>query len=261
MGYCVSMKSLSDISHHISDDISTPVSAWPESEQARLLKSLIPSVIMMLHHVGFKRLRGRLIAQIKCLAEEIYACERHFFERVVLGLLRRTPAWQARVRRDLGGDKVMDRWQVRYDKRFDFVPARDEAVDPYAWSDESDVSQSIRPRTDKDGLFRLAAIHCPNRETSVPRPSMPSPYSRLVPDMARFRAIEVTPTDISGATYDDAPDAEVRAAIEYLIVTGRTDAAQLYEWHSHHYQAFHGLYRHPALSRIPNPQQLYDLLE
>lgn len=217
----------------------------------------------MLHAVGFKSLRGKLIAQIKTLAEEIYACERQFFERVVLGLLRRSPSWQARVRRDLGGDAAMEKWQSRYEKRFEWVSAREEGSASYGRSDERQYGtpQTIRPRTDNDGLFRLAAISRPNREPSVSRPTLPTPYSHPVPDKACFRAIEVTPADISGVIYDDEDDVEVRAAIEFLEATGRANVAQLYEWHAHHYQTFHGLYRHPALSHIPNPQQLYDLLE
>ncbi len=177
----------------------------PEVIDTQALWGLIPGLFAQLHALFTPQrvARGAIsrIWEIRARLQSLYRAEKSNFRLWLIRALKADPAWKAQVRRDLGGDAAMTRWEQRFNK-LNTTPAAASphivAQNPVAQVRSPD--QTPRPvKTDRSGLFRLAAIFRPAE--AAQRPPRPSLYAQRDVACLFYRpgAFSITPDDLRPA--------------------------------------------------------------
>lgn len=231
---------------------------WPSHPIARQLARGLPWLKMHMQAQTKPRKILQAMNLLKTLATEIYKVELAFIGQIMTYLLRRDTSWQARVKHDLGGDKVMQKWWRRFERVQSGEVPQKRVLSEHQRNMAYDANRNVNPKaangpiTDNEGLFRLAPITGGHRKTTVPRYR---PYRATKPTSV-FQPIQITPEDLGftnpavsesceSEAPSDRPESTLKAwfeqqtvliqtAINTLSQTGRRVDAHLFQdWLAH----------------------------
>ena len=174
---------------HVADHVFDPA-GWVRAQMPVLIAQLY--AMFTANSVA----RGA-ISRVRDLARRIRAlhkAETLNFAALMIRALKADPAWQARVRRDLGGEAALIRWETTSDNPH--------APQPKPELGRKENSRATRPRAairmDRDGLFRLAPLtRARAKNTRPPYKRSAAPRSAAMV-LKQPNAIALTPDDLRG---------------------------------------------------------------